>query len=71
LLLFPVAFDFALESRCTESTAVGYIRPDETAGTDSGPSVTSTNYDCVVIGGGVRLPPRPLCIIRNRHQRYS
>ena len=40
---------------------VGLIRPDET-----GPAVErllrSTNYDCVVIGGGVRLPPRNLAL---------
>jgi hypothetical protein len=41
---------------------VGYIRPDET-----GPTVErqlrSANYDCVVIGAGVRLPPRHLALL--------
>ncbi len=46
---------------------VGFIRPDETAGPTVERQLRSTNYDCVVIGGGVRLP----CIIRSRHQRYS
>ena len=41
---------------------VGYIRPDETAGPAVGRLLRSTNYDCVVIGGGVRLPPRNLAL---------
>jgi hypothetical protein len=41
---------------------VGYIRPDETAGPAVERLVRSTNYDCVVIGGGVRLPPRNLAL---------
>src|SRR5215475_4132160 len=40
---------------------VGYIRPDET-----GPTVErqllSANYDCIVVGAGVRLPPRHLAL---------
>ena len=38
---------------------VGLIRPDETAGRVER-QLRSANYDCVVIGGGVRLPPRNL-----------
>ena len=41
---------------------VGYIRPDETAGPTVERLLRSTNYDCVVIGGGVRLPPRNLAL---------
>ena len=41
---------------------VGYIRPDETAGPAVERLLASTNYDCVVIGAGVRLPPRGLAI---------
>ena len=41
---------------------VGYIRPDETAGPTVERQLRSTNYDCVVIGGGVRLPPRNLAL---------
>jgi len=41
---------------------VGYICPDETAGPTVERQVQSTNYDCVVIGGGVRLPPRNLAL---------
>ena len=37
---------------------VGYIRPDETAGPTVERQLPSTNYDCVVIGGGVRQPSR-------------
>ena len=33
---------------------VGYIRPDETAGPTVERQLRSTNYDCVVIGAGVR-----------------
>jgi hypothetical protein len=38
----------------------GFIRPDETAGPTVERLLHSANYDCVVIGGGVRLPPRNL-----------
>ena len=38
---------------------VAFIHPDETAG----PTVErQLRYDCVVIGGGVRLPPRNLAL---------
>ncbi len=39
---------------------VGFIRPDETAGPTVERLLASTAYDCVVIGAGVRLPPRRL-----------
>ena len=39
---------------------VGMIRPDETAGPAVERHVASKSYDCVVVGGGVRLPPRNL-----------
>jgi hypothetical protein len=38
------------------------IRPDETAGPAVERQLRSTNYDCVVVGGGVRLPPRHLAL---------
>jgi hypothetical protein len=38
------------------------IRTDETAGPTVERQLLSTNYDCVVIGGGVRLPPRNLAL---------
>ena len=41
---------------------VAYIRPDETAGPTVERQLRSANYDCVVIGGGVRLPPRHLAL---------
>ena len=41
---------------------VGYIRPDESAGPTVERLLRSSNYDCVVIGGGVRLPPRNLAL---------
>jgi len=41
---------------------VCYILPDETAGPAVERRLLSTNYDCVVIGGGVRLPPRHLAL---------
>ncbi len=41
---------------------VGFIRPDKTAGPTVERQFTSANYDCVVIGGGVRLPPRHLAL---------
>jgi hypothetical protein len=39
---------------------VGFIRPDHTAGPTLERRLASTTYDCVVIGAGVRLPPRRL-----------
>src|SRR5258707_15686674 len=41
---------------------VGFIRSDETAGPTVERQLTSVSYDCVVIGAGVRLPPRRLAI---------
>jgi hypothetical protein len=41
---------------------VGLIRPDETAGPTVERLLASKSYDCVVIGGGVRLPPRNLAL---------
>lgn len=41
---------------------VKFIRPDETAGPTVESQLASTCYDCVVIGAGVRLPPRHLAI---------
>src|SRR5438128_5662975 len=41
---------------------VGYIRPDETAGSTVERQLASKSYDCVVIGAGVRLPPRGLAL---------
>jgi len=39
---------------------VGMIRPDETAAPAVERQVASKSYDCVVVGGGVRLPTRNL-----------
>jgi hypothetical protein len=41
---------------------VGMIRPDETAGPTTERHLASKSYDCVVIGAGVRLPPRGLTL---------
>jgi hypothetical protein len=41
---------------------VGFIRPDETAGPTVERQLASKSYDCVVIGAGVRLPPRGLAL---------
>lgn len=41
---------------------VCYIRPDETAGPSVERQLASARYDCVVIGAGVRLPPRRLAV---------
>ena len=37
---------------------LGFIRPDESAGPTVERQLASQRYDCVVIGAGVRLPPR-------------
>jgi hypothetical protein len=39
---------------------VGFIRPDATAGPTVERQLASKSYDCVVVGAGVRLPPRGL-----------
>ena len=39
-----------------------FIRPDETAGPTAERLLAATSYECVVIGAGVRLPPRRLSI---------
>lgn len=41
---------------------LGLIRPDETAVPTLERYLASKNYDCVVIGAGVRLPPRSLAL---------
>ena len=39
---------------------VCFIRPDETAGPIVERQLGASQYDCLVIGAGVRLPPRSL-----------
>ena len=41
---------------------LAFIRPDETAGPAVERQLASTSYDCVVIGAGVRLPPKRIAI---------
>ena len=41
---------------------VGLIRPDETAVPAVERLLASKSYDCVVVGAGVRLPPRGLAL---------
>ena len=41
---------------------VGLIRPDETAGPAVERLLASKSYDCVVVGAGLRLPPRGLAL---------
>ena len=41
---------------------LAFIRPDETAGPAVERQLGSTSYDCVVIGAGVRVPPRGLAL---------
>ena len=41
---------------------LGLLRPDETAGPGVERQLASKSYDCVVIGAGVRLPPRGLAL---------
>ena len=41
---------------------VGIIQPDETAGPAVERLLGSKSYDCVVIGAGVRLPPKTLAL---------
>jgi hypothetical protein len=38
------------------------IAPDETAGPMLAKQLKSATYDCVVIGGGLRLPPKSLLL---------
>ena len=41
---------------------IGLIRPDETAVPEVARLLASKRYDCVVVGAGVRLPPRGLAL---------
>jgi hypothetical protein len=41
---------------------LGFIRPDETAVPVLERLLASKSYDCVVIGAGLRLPPRSLVL---------
>ena len=41
---------------------LGFIRPDATAGPTLERQLAAKSYDCVVIGAGVRLPPRGLAL---------
>ena len=41
-------------------TDTSMVRPDGTAGPTVARQLASKSYDCVVIGAGVRLPPRHL-----------
>src|SRR5690349_11526987 len=41
---------------------VGMILPDATAGPAVERLLASKSYDCVVVGAGVRLPPRGLAL---------
>jgi hypothetical protein len=38
------------------------VMPDETAGPTIEKQLRSADYDCVVIGGGLRLPPKSLAL---------
>ena len=42
-----------------------FICPDETAGRTVERHLASANYDCVVIGAGVRLPPQGLAVFES------
>jgi hypothetical protein len=39
------------------------VRPDETAGLVLEKQLKTTAYDCVVIGAGIRLPPKSLSLL--------
>jgi hypothetical protein len=39
------------------------VRPDETAGLVLEKQLKTAAYDCVVIGGGIRLPPKSLPLL--------
>ena len=41
---------------------LGFIRPDETAAPTVERQLAQKSYDCVIIGAGVRLPPRGLAL---------
>jgi hypothetical protein len=38
------------------------VRPDETAAVTLKRQLTTAAYDCVVIGGGIRIPPKSLLL---------
>jgi hypothetical protein len=38
------------------------VRPDDTAATEIDRQLSLVKYDCVVIGGGIRIPPKSLLL---------
>src|SRR5688572_16495145 len=49
-------------SECGWKPDLCLINPDESARTTLEHSLTSVNYDCVVIGGGIRIPSKSLLL---------
>jgi hypothetical protein len=41
------------------------VRPDESARTSLARQLAAKNYDCVVIGGGIRMPPKSLLLFES------
>ena len=41
---------------------LGFIRPDESAGPTVERLLAAKSYDCVIVGAGVRLPPKGLAL---------
>jgi hypothetical protein len=41
------------------------VRPDDSAAVDLTRELEATTYDCVVIGGGLRIPPKGLLIFES------
>src|SRR3954465_9116999 len=49
-------------TECGWESDLCFIHPDETAGPTVTRQLSTTSYDCVVIGAGVRLPPPRLAL---------
>ena len=41
------------------------VQPDDSAGVEVARRLASTTYDCVVIGGGIRIPPGSLLLFES------
>lgn len=57
-----IAAGMQLMKDCGWHADLCLVRPDDSASAEVTRQVTGAGYDCVVIGGGLRIPPRSLLL---------
>ena len=60
--LSPAELRERRESANVQTAPTERVRPDETAPIALERQLTTSTYDCVVIGGGIRIPPKSLLL---------